>query len=195
MFSFFFIKATLASSQTDLSLKRTSAGSGSDAPSDGGKQATWVLPQMSDANAECTPSAASCQWMPNVYVWFSLFRFRSMNYIVHITQYTLKLLAGFVCLMWTSLDCSCFGIITSKFADLMKHPASDEPTIDIVLEKSLIHQTLLMEAQSPGCDQDLFHSFTVLFLLVWRLWYLTFFRLFDSCVQHMIDLRKYKLDL
>lgn len=71
----------------------------------------------------------------------------------------------------------------------MKHPASDEPTIDIVLEKSLIHQTLLLEAQNPGIDQDLFHSFTVLFLLVW-LWYLAFFRLFDSCVQHMADIEK-----
>ena len=47
-------------------------------------------------------------------------------------------------------------IITSKFADLMKHPASDEPTIDIVSEKAMIHETLLLEAQNRGFDQELF---------------------------------------
>ena len=55
------IKASLASSQTDLSSKTKGSG-GSDvhgASDGGGKQATWVLPQMSDT--DCKPSAVSCQ--------------------------------------------------------------------------------------------------------------------------------------
>ena len=86
-------------------------------------------------------------------------------------------------------------IITSKFADLMKHPASDEPTIDIVSEKAMIHETLLLEAQNRGFDQELFF-FTILFLLVW-LWYLIFiFRLLDTHhVCNIFSINDLQLDI